>query len=51
MLYLLGEDRTTLQAWFIGLGRGDIATFLSTPVLLYVRRLAIGLGRIRSFFG
>ncbi len=49
-VYLLGEDKTTLKAWGIGFSRKDVPTILATPVLLWLRRLAIGYGRIRSFF-
>jgi glycosyltransferase involved in cell wall biosynthesis len=48
--YLLGEDATTFLAWRIGMRRGDLATFFATPVLLWFRRLAMGYGRIRSFY-
>jgi glycosyltransferase involved in cell wall biosynthesis len=48
--YLVAEDQATFLGWRIGLARGDIATFLATPGLLYLRRLAIGIGRIKSFF-
>ena len=48
--YLLFEDLTTWDAWRITARRGDIATALATPVLLYLRRLAIGVGRLRGFF-
>ena len=48
--YLLLEDQATFLGWRIGLERGDIATALATPGLLYLRRLAIGIGRIKTFF-
>lgn len=50
MAYLLLEDPTTTLAWTDSLKRGDITTFFAAPALLYFRRLAIGWGRIRSFF-
>ena len=48
--YLLLEDPTTTLAWSYSLRRYDMTTFLLTPAFLYFRRLAIGWGRIRSFF-
>ncbi|MCB1152905.1 hypothetical protein KDL45_04590, partial [bacterium] len=48
--YLLFEDLTTWDGWRLTWRRGDVATALATPVLLYLRRLAIGVGRLRSFF-
>jgi len=48
--YLMGEDMTTLQGWGRSLSSRDIVTFLAAPCLLYLRRSAIGVGRIRSFF-
>ena len=50
LAFLLVEDRTTTETWTMLLRRGDIRTFLMTPVLLYMRRLALGVGKIRSFF-
>jgi glycosyltransferase involved in cell wall biosynthesis len=48
--YLVLEDPTTTVGWGYSLKRGDLATFMLTPIFLYVRRLAIGSGRIASFF-
>ncbi len=48
--YLLFEDPTTTNGWITGLKKGDISTFLLTPAFLYIRRLAIGWGRVKSFF-
>lgn len=50
LAYLLLEDPTTTNAWVKGFKRRDIATFILTPAFLYIRRIAIGWGRIKSFF-
>ncbi|MBZ0272887.1 glycosyltransferase family 2 protein [bacterium] len=47
--YLIFEDRTTTRALYLTARRGDVATFIATPSLLYLRRLAIGWGRVNSF--
>ncbi len=47
--YLLTEDAMTRLGWWKGVRRGDVALALATPVLLYIRRLAIGYGRIQGF--
>lgn len=47
--YLLLEDPTTTLAWTFSAKRYDLLTFIATPFFLYVRRLAIGWGRIKSF--
>jgi glycosyltransferase involved in cell wall biosynthesis len=50
LAYLLLEDPSTALALKFSWKRKDLSTFLMTPVFLYIRRMAIGWGRVRSFF-
>lgn len=50
MIFLLREDPTTWLAWRTALRRGDFGLAVMAAPILWWRRLAIGYGRIRSFF-
>ena len=48
---LLAEDGTVLRGWARAFKATDFGAFLTGPIFLYLRRLAIGIGRIQGFFG
>lgn len=48
--YLVLESRTTFCGWIYSLKRRDWATFVLTPVFLFLKRMALGAGRVCSFF-